>query len=117
VRHVYPNAATFSTGFYTAVCRAALLRLLALDGHDRPAPAAQGPQWAAAEQAKIAPAAVLHMPHVIPREKVHEFAGDIRDVDCADLIDQDLGIAPGDEDIRPVDGRLGACRGGDDGQG
>src|ERR1700678_453704 len=44
---------------------------------------------------------------------VHQLAGDVRDVNSADLIDQDPGFPSRDDDLRPEDGRLGARRGRD----
>jgi hypothetical protein len=45
---------------------------------------------------------MLDLRHVIPREIVHEFAGDVRDVNGADLIDQDFGLPPRDDGFRLV---------------
>jgi hypothetical protein len=48
---------------------------------------------------------MLDLRHVIAREIVNHFAGNVRDVDGADLIDQDLGIPPRDDNLRPEDAR------------
>src|ERR1019366_5179351 len=72
-------------------------------------------QWASAQKAGVTRLAMLDLRHVIPREIVNDFAGDVRDVDGADLIDQDLGILPRDGNLRPEDRRLGAGRGRDNG--
>src|SRR5437660_7668397 len=54
-----------------------------------------------AQKAEVARQAVLDLRHVIPREIIHELAGDVRDVNRADLIDQDPGIPASDDDLRP----------------
>jgi hypothetical protein len=43
---------------------------------------------------------VLDLRHIIPREIVHQLAGDVRDVNRADLIDQDLGVPARDDGLR-----------------
>src|ERR1700733_8270337 len=58
---------------------------------------------------------MLDQRHVIPSEIVNHFAGNVRDVDGADLIDQDLGIPPCDDKLRPEDRRPGAGGGRDNG--
>src|SRR3984893_13292954 len=78
-------------------------------------PAGTGGQWASAQKADVTRQAMLDLRHVIPREIVNDFAGNVRDVDGADLIDQDLGISPRDGNLRPEDRRLGAGRGRDNG--
>src|SRR6266566_4097703 len=64
---------------------------------------------------KVPRQTVLDLGHVVPREVIHEFAYDVRDVDGADLIDEDLGIAARDDNFRPEDGCLCAGGGRDDG--
>jgi hypothetical protein len=62
------------------------------------------------QPAQVPGQAVLDLRHVIAGQVVHEFAGDITDIDGADLVDQDLGLPPRDDHVRPEDGRLSARR-------
>src|SRR5271156_2099193 len=72
-------------------------------------------RFMSAQKTEVTRQAVVDLRHVIPREIVHQLAGDVRDVNRADLIDQDLGIPARDDDLRPEDGRLGTGGGRDDG--
>src|ERR1039457_608865 len=72
-------------------------------------------QWPSAQKADVTRQAMLDLRHVVPRQIINDFAGNVRDVDGADLIDQDLGIPPRDDNLRPEDRRLGAGRGRDNG--
>jgi hypothetical protein len=67
-----------------------------------------GRSCTSAQKAKVTRQAVLDLRHVIPGEIVHEFTGNARDVDGADLIGQDFGLPPRDDDVRPEDGRVAA---------
>ena len=59
-----------------------------------------------AQEAEVAQQAVLDLGHVVPRQVVHELADHVRDVDSADLIDQDLGLPSRYDYFRPEHGRL-----------